>query len=161
MNKSHLNPKSNPLDALFSPKEIAQNPIKMVYGVSVNFKRFKDKRYLVKKLYQIIQNPDYPIDQVSIQWRISVVEFLEKFFRSSFTCTRDLKRKTEDFLDGYEVRRKPVSERIRKARKKKRWSQQDLALHLGYKNHVAIVHFERGLRYPPAKVFRWLDDEKM
>ena len=157
----HLNPKSNPLDTLFSPKEIARNPIKIVQGISVDFKRLKDKRYLVKKLCQITQNPDHPIDSVSIQWRVSVVEFLEKFFRSPFTSTRDMKRKAEEYLNGYEIRRKPVGERIRKARKKNRWSQQELAKHLGYKNHVAIVQFERGLRYPPAKVFGWLEEEKM
>lgn len=161
MNKSHLNSKNNPLEALFSSKEIAQDPIKIVHGVAVDYKRLKDKRYEIKKLSQILHNPDHPMDPVSTQWRISAVEYLEKFFRSSFTCTRDMKRKTEDFLNGYEVRRKPVSERIKKARKKKRWSQQDLAQHLGYKNHVAIVQFEKGLRYPPAKVFRWLDNEKM
>lgn len=161
MTKSHLTLKRNPLDVLFSSKEIAQDPIKIVHGIAVDYKRLKDKRYVVKKICQIIQNPDRPVDPVSTQWRISAVEYLEKFLRSSFTCTKDMKRKTEDFLNGYEVRRKPVSERIKRARKKKRWSQQDLAQHLDYKNHVAIVQFEKGLRYPPPKVFRWLDDEKM
>ena len=161
MTKSPLNPNRNPLDVLFSSKEIAQDPIRIVHGISVDYKRMKDKRYVVKKICQIIQNPGRPMDSVSIQWRISAVEYLEKFLRSSFPCTRDMKRKTDDFLNGYEVRRKPVSERIKKARKKKRWSQQDLAQHLDYKNHVTIVQFEKGLRYPPAKVFQWLDDEKM
>lgn len=161
MTKSKEKPNRNPLEVLFSSKEIAQDPIRIVHGISVDYKRLIDKRYVVKKLFQILQNPDRPMDPASTQWRIEAIEYLEKIFRSSFPSTRDMKTKTEDFLNGYEVRRKPVSERIRKARKKKRWSQQDLAQHLGYKNHVAIVQFEKGLRYPPAKVFQWLDDEKM
>jgi len=161
MAKSHLKPKSNPLEVLFSSKEIARDPFRIVHGISVDYKRLIDKRYVVKKLCQILQNPDHPMDSVSTQWRISVVEFIENFFRSPFVNTRDFKSKTADYLNGYEIRRKPVSERIKKARKKKRWSQQELARQLGYKNHVSIAQFEKGLRYPPAKVFRWLDNEKM
>ncbi len=160
-NKSYQNPKRNPLEILYSTKEVAKDPIKIIQGVSVDFRRMKDKRYVIKKLCQVIQNPDHPMDPISTQWRVSAIEFLEKFFKSSFSSTRDMKRKTEDYLNGFEVRKKPVAERIRKARRKKRWSQQELAKHLGYKNHVSIAQFEKGLRYPPAKVFRWLEDEKM
>ena len=161
MSKLGINPNRNPLELIFASKDVEQDPIKMVQGVSVDYRRLRDKRYVVKKLLQIIQQKDHRKNPTSTQWRVGVIEYLEKFFRTSFTCTRDMKMKIGDYLNGYEVRKRPAAARIRRARKKKRWSQQDLAQHLGYKNHVSIAQFEKGLRYPPAKVFRWLEDEKM
>lgn len=157
-NKSHLNSNRNPLEILYSTKEIAKDPIKIIKGISVDFRRLIDKRYLVKKLCQIIQNPDQPMNLgVSTQWRVSVIEFLENFLRSPFTSTKVMKMKTEDYLNGFEVRKKPVGERMKLARRKNSWTQKELAMHLGYKSYVSIIQFERGSRFPPKKIFQWLE----
>lgn len=158
-NNSHQNSKRNPLEILYSKKEIAKDPIKIINGVSVDFRRLIDKRYLVKKLCQIIQNPDHLMNLgISTQWRVSVIEFLEQFFRSPFSSTKDMKRKIEEYLNGFEVRKKPVGERIRIARKKNGWTQKKLARHLGYISYVSIIQFERGSRFPPKKIFHWLEE---
>lgn len=152
---------NNPFEDLFSQDEVSLHPLKTVFGTQVDFRRIKEKRYLLKKTYQIISNPDRLLDSNSVHWRVNALRFLEHKLRTKFVNTRDLKRKIMDFLSDYEVRRIPVNVRIRKARKKKRWRQKDLANCLGYKCHVPISYFEKGLRYPPAKVFRWLKEVEM
>ena len=152
--------KNNPLEFLSLSKETSQDPIKTVHGIKIDLRRIKDERYVVLKLCKIISNPDRPTDAYSLQWRICILRYLENYLRTIFSSSRDFKRKTESYLNGYEVRKKPIGDRIRRARKKKRWSQQELAQHLGYQSHVAVVLFERGLRYPPAKVFRWLEEHE-
>lgn len=148
------------LDGLIS-KYSEELAIKDIQGVKFDIRRIKDKRYVVKKLYQILTNPNNPTDANSFQWRVRTVSCLENLLNTQFTNTRDFKRKTKNYLKNYEVRKKPVTERIKKARKKNGWTQRELAKQLGFKSHVAIVNYEKGKRYPPRKVFQWLEEQGM
>lgn len=121
--------------------------------------RITDKRYFVRKVVQILANPDGFNDADSVQWRVLLVCCFENFLRTKFENTRDFKRKIGDYLKNYDMRRAPVGERIRKARKKLGWTQKRLAEHLGFKRHVTILNYEKGLRYPPDRVFRWLKEQ--
>ena len=76
---------------------------------------------------------------------------------TEFKNTRDLRQKVQKYLKGYEIRKGSTGERIQRARKKLGVTQKELAKELGYKNHTAIAQFEKGLRYPPGKVFKWLE----
>lgn len=134
---------------------------KKIQGVHIDAKGIHNKRYLVKKIYQTLTNPDRPTDSASFHWRVDAVRYLEKMLRTEFRNTKGFKRKIEKYLENYEIRRRPVNERIKKARKKKKWTQKELATHLSYKTHVPIVQFEKGYRYPPEKVFQWLEEERM
>lgn len=120
-----------------------------------------DRRHLVKKLYQKISNLSRPLDTFSIQMRINEIRHLEKLMRTEFRNSRDMRRKIEDYQENYDARKMSVSRRIKKARKKKRLTQRELAELMGYKSHVPITYFEKGLRYPPDKVFHWLEQEGM
>ena len=86
---------------------------------------------------------------------------LERLLKTQFTNTADFRQKVDSFLRGYEVRKADPPVRIKKARKKKKWTQQQLADHLGYKSHAAIAQLEKGLRFPPKKVFKWLEEVGM
>lgn len=132
--------------------------IKFVQGVQIDHRHIKSRRYIIKKLHQIISNPDHPTDAHSLQWRISALRFMEKVLRSEFRNSRDFRRKIDEYLNGFDIRRGPVSQRIKRARKKKGWSQKALATHLGYSTHVSIVQFEQGRRYPTKRIFQWLDE---
>lgn len=134
---------------------------KEIQGIIFDFSKIHNKRYFAKKMYQVLSDPNRPADASSLQQRINIVRCLEKLLRTEFENTRDLKMKTQKYLINYEIRRTPVNERIKKARRKKRWTQKELAQHLGYKSHVPITYFEKGLRYPPEKVFQWLEEAKM
>ena len=135
--------------------------VKKIHGIDVDISRLKDKRYYVKKASQILNNPDRPLDADSVQWRALLVQCLERLLKTQFANTADFKQKIDSFLRGYEVRKDDPAERIKRARKKKKWTQKQLADYLGYKSHAAIAQFEKGLRYPSKKVFQWLEDEGM
>ena len=137
---------------------LAKNAIKNIQGIRIDLRRINDKRYLVKKLYQIILDPDRPIDATSFQWRVNVIRCLENMLRTDFKNTRDFKRKIENYLNNYEIRKGSAADRIKKARKKLKLTQKQAAEHLGFKTHVTFVNYEKGKRYPPDKVFRWLEE---
>ena len=77
-------------------KLLAKYPNKEICGVKIDLRRINDKRYLVKKLYQIILDPDRPTDAASVQWRVNVIRCLENMLRTDFKNTRDFKRKIEN-----------------------------------------------------------------
>lgn len=135
--------------------------VKKIHGVDVDISRLKDKRYFVKKAYQILNNPNRPMDADSVQWRVLLVQCLERLLKTQFINTADFRQKVDGFLRGYEVRKADPASRIKKARKKKKWTQKQLANHLGYKTHAAIAQLENGLRYPSKKVFQWLEEVGM
>lgn len=131
--------------------------IKDIQGIKVDVRQIKDIRYFVKKGYQILTNPNRPNDSDSVQWRVQLVRCLESLLNTQFRNTRDFRRKIKEYLKNYEIRKKPVGDRIKKARKKLGLTQKQVAEQLGFKSHVAIVNYEKGKRYPPNKVFQWLD----
>ena len=149
---------NEPTLVLDMDKLISKYAIKEIQGVEIDLRRIKDKRYFVKKLYQIISNPDRPTDADSFQWRLKAVKVLEKMLRTDFKNTRDFRRKVENYLKNYEIRKGSAAYRIKKARKKLRLTQKQAAEHLGFKTHVTFVNYEKGKRYPPDKVFRWLEE---
>jgi DNA-binding XRE family transcriptional regulator len=131
--------------------------VRNIHGIEVDVTRIKDRRYFVKKAYQILSSTNHPEDSNVIQWRTLLVQCLENLLNTEFKNTRDLRQKVEKYLKGYNIRKGTAAERIQRARKKKKLTQKELAKDLGYKSHVAIAQFEKGLRYPPKKVFEWLE----
>jgi DNA-binding XRE family transcriptional regulator len=132
---------------------------KEVQGIMIDLRRIDDKRYLVKKLYQILSNPNSPRDAYSVQVRTNIVQLLEKLQRTEFINTRDLRRKVDQYLGSYELRTRPVGEKIKRVRKKLKLTQAELAKHLGLSSRVQIAYLENGHRYPPSKIFKWLEDQ--
>jgi len=130
-------------------------------GIQFDLGRIKEKRYFVKKAYQLITSRNTPTDPDSVQTRVLLAEWLEKFLKTAFTGTRDFKQKIQRYLEGYEIRKAPLNERIKKLRKKKGWTQKELAKHLGLKSHVAVVNYEKGLRRPPKRIIQWLEKAGM
>lgn len=137
---------------------VAEYTFNVIQGIKIDLRRINDKHYLIKKLYQIISNPERPTDPDSFQWRVNAVRFLEKALKTDFVNSRDFRRKIEDYLKNYEVRKGSAADRIKKARKKKKLTQKQLAEHLGFKTHVTIGNYEKGKRYPGEKVFEWLKE---
>ena len=131
-----------------------------IQDIQFDLFRIKDKRYFVKKAYDLISERKNTGPSTT-QTRIFLIQWLEATLRIQFKNTRDMKHKIEKYLGNYQVRKKPVAERIKKARKKRKWTQKELADHLGYKSHVTIAQFEKGLRYPPERIFQWLEAEGM
>ena len=138
-------------------KKLVPN-IRIIQGVEFDMNQYNDKKYFVKKISQILSNKTRPTDSTSVQWRVDAVRRLERMLRTEFKGTRDFKRKTEEYLANYQIRKGSVSDRIKKARKKLRWTQKQAAEHLGFKTHVTFVNYEKGKRYPKEKVFEWLKE---
>ncbi len=128
---------------------------------NTNFKGKEDIRYKAKKLYQTITNQDQPLDAFSLQKRVNTVRYLENIQGTQYRSTRDMRRKIEYYLKDFDARRNPIHIRLRRARKKKKLTQLELANRLGYKSHVAITQFEKGLRYPSDRVICWLEKAEM
>ena len=116
----------------------------------------KDIRPTVKRLWLDLTDPDRPRDSVSVDYRIGRIRYLEKLFRTEFANTADLRLHMERFLDGHDGRRLPVPLAIKRARKKLKLTQRQLAEMLGLKDHTLISKYESGNRVPTANVLEWL-----
>lgn len=130
-------------------------------GEKIDLSRLADKAYLVKKIYQIVLNPNRPYDYHSFYRRVDLIAVLERMLRTEFRNTRDMKHKVADFLSGYDLRKVDTKIRIRKMRKGQRLTQQQLAERLGYRSHVPIAQMETGTRPASKRVLAWLEEEKM
>lgn len=126
-------------------------------GIEVDLSRIGDPRYFAKKASQILNNKDSPVDRESFEMRVILVNLLERILKTDFKNTSDFRGKIGRFVDGYDLRKDKVSERIRKARKKERLTQQQLADKLLFKKHTSIAQYETGKRYPPRHVLEWLE----
>lgn len=141
-----------------------------IAGMEVDIRKFRvHEIYFVKKAYEILNTP-YVGD---LRWRINLVRCLENALKTKFASTRDLKKKVIGFLkrakkgkvkrDVQTMRElqsimKTPGQRIEKARKKLRWTQEGLASYLGFKSKGTITNYEKDERYPPEKVFKWLEE---
>jgi len=120
-----------------------------------------DKRSIVKRIWQILTDPERPWDEAWVDLRVRLIQFLEKRLRKDFASTRDLKQHVERFVAGHDGRRMPISQAIRRARKKRKLTQRQLAEHLGFKDHTLISKYEKGERVPSGKVIEWLKEGGM
>lgn len=135
----------------------AKHPVKKIQGLVIDITK-KNRRYFVKKAFQSLTNPERPMDANSVRRRIVLVRHLENVLRTRFESARDFRRKIENYLKNYEIRKGTAGDRIKKARKKSRLTQKELAKKLGFKTHVTILNYEKGKRYPEEKVFQWLNE---
>jgi DNA-binding XRE family transcriptional regulator len=144
-------------------KLLAKYAIKEIQGVKIDLRRIKDKRYFVKKAYQIITNPNRPTDSDSFQGRTNLVRCLEYMLKTQFRNTRDFKEKCKDFLANTRTKEetenitRSAGKRIMRARKKLKWTQGRLAKELGFKSRKTIQRYENESMYPSAKVSNWLN----
>jgi DNA-binding transcriptional regulator YiaG len=129
----------------------------LIRGVEVDGSRLGDQKYFVKKAYQVLCSADRPSDSSSDQEHSGLVRELERRLKTEFNSTRDLNEKVEKYLAGYDLRKAEPSARLRRARKKLKLTQGELARRLGYTSHVPIANFERGKRPLTRRVSEWLE----
>lgn len=137
------------------------NQIVQYQGIEIDLGRFADRVYLVKKIHQIITNPNRPYDYHSFHRRVDLVALLEGMLHTEFRNARDMNQKLADLHNGYDLRKSDPKIRIRKMRKRQRLTQKKLAMKLGYSSHVPIAQMEGGERRASKKVLEWLEEEKM
>jgi ribosome-binding protein aMBF1 (putative translation factor) len=125
------------------------------------FKTLEEKRQFIRKAYKILTDPNRPTDANSVAYRLELKEYIEDLLGTKSKNTRDFKDSVENFLGGLDQRRRPLPEGIKKARKKMKWTQKQLATHLGYKSHVPIAQYETGQRNPSKRVLQWLKEMGM
>jgi len=116
----------------------------------------KDLRPVVKRLWLELTDPDRPFDPASVEHRLRQIRSLEKKFKTDFLCTGDMRQHAERYLAGFDGRRLPVPQAIKKARKKLKLTQRQLAELLGFKDHALISKYESGKRVPTDRVHEWL-----
>lgn len=121
----------------------------------------KDRRPTVKRLWLVLTDPDRPCDSVSVEYRLGLIRFLEKLMRAEFASTADLRQHVERYLSGHDGRRLPVPQAIKRARKKFKLTQRQLAETLGLKDHTLISKYESGKRVPTGKLLDWLKEGGM
>jgi DNA-binding XRE family transcriptional regulator len=130
-------------------------------GTSLPLEAARDKRSTVKWIWLILTDPDRPCDSAAVDYRVGLIRCLEKLMRKEFASTKELRQHVERCLGGYDGRRLPIPEAIRRARKKRKWTQRQLAEHLGFKDHTLISKYEKGQRVPSDKVMAWLKEGEM
>ena len=116
----------------------------------------KDNRPSIWRIWRVLTDPDRPGDSISVDYRVGLIRYLEKLMRTEFASTADLRQHVERYLSGFDGRRLPVSQAIRRARKKLKLTQRQLAEQLGFKDHTLISKYEKGQRVPSDKVIAWL-----
>lgn len=116
----------------------------------------KDMRPSVKRLWIELTDPDRPCDSVSVDYRVGRIRYLEELMRTEFASTADLRQHIERYLNGHDGRRLPVPQAIKRARKKLKLSQSQLAELLSLKDHTLISKYESGKRVPTDRVLEWL-----
>jgi len=121
----------------------------------------KNKKATVKWIWQVLTDPERPWDAASVDHRVRLIQLLEKLLRKDFTSTRELKLHVERLVASPDGRRMPISQALRRARKKRKLTQRQLAEHLGFKDHTLISKYEKGERLPSAKVIEWLKEGEM
>jgi DNA-binding transcriptional regulator YiaG len=115
-----------------------------------------DKRSAVKRISRALNDPDRPFDPESLDHRLRQIQYLEKLFKAEFSCTGDMRQLIERYLEGFDGRRLPIPQAIKRARKKLKLTQQQLAETLGLRDHTLISKYETGRRVPSNKVIEWL-----
>jgi transcriptional regulator with XRE-family HTH domain len=116
----------------------------------------KDIRPTVKCLWLELTDPNRPCDSVSVDYRVGRIRYLEKLMRTEFVSTADLRQHVERYLGSHDGRRLPVPQAIKRARKKLKLSQSQLAELLSLKDHTLISKYESGKRVPTDRVLEWL-----
>jgi len=137
------------------------NQVVRYQDVEIDLSRFVDRGYLVKKINQIIANPNRPYDYHSFHGRVDLIALLERILHTDFRNTRDMNQKLADFHNGYDLRKIDPKIKIRKMRKRQKLTQKQLAMKLGYSSHVPIAQMESGERRASKKVLAWLEEQKM
>lgn len=157
-------------EAVMSTDERARETIRRIAipSVEVNLNKLKDlgkikdnRKYFVKKVFDILTSPDLPTDPNSVQFHIGAYRCLENILSTQFKNTHDFKEKIARYLGDYDLRKTEPKERLKRARKKAGLTQKDLAALLGFKSQVSIAHIEEGKRYPPKKVLEWLEKQEI
>jgi hypothetical protein len=121
----------------------------------------KDLRPIVKRLWLELTDPDRPGDSVSVDYMVGRIRYLEKLMRTEFASTANFRQHVDRYLSGYDGRRLPVPQAIKRARKKLKLTQRQLAELLGFKDHTLISKYESGKRVPTDKVIEWLKEGGM
>ena len=113
-----------------------------------------DKKASVRRIWEVLNDPDRPCDHISVDNRVEMIRYLERLFRTEIRNKAQLEELVTGFLgDG---RCLPATQAVKRARKKLKLSQRQLAVHLGLKDHTLISKIESGKREPSAKVIEWL-----
>jgi DNA-binding XRE family transcriptional regulator len=119
------------------------------------------QKAFTRKIWELLSDPNRPGDSNAVQFRIELLRYLEKRLRKEFRSTKEAKEEMERHLEGYDGRRLPVALAIRRAREKSKWTQRQLAHHLGLRDHTLISKYEKGERSPSERVLQWLKEGEM
>jgi len=119
---------------------------------------YGDKRLVVRWIWEALNNPDRPCDPASVHERVRMIVYFERLFRTQIQNKGQLGGLVERFLGGRDGRKLSISQAIRRARRKLKQSQWQLAEHLGLKDHTLISKYESGRREPSKKVLEWLKE---
>jgi DNA-binding XRE family transcriptional regulator len=95
----------------------------------------------VKDLYAIISNRELGDDERAVDMRVSIVSELERLTCSNFKDTADFHKKTGSFI----MRESSGGDRLKRFRAEKKWSQGELAIHLGVSQQF-VAQMEQGKR---------------
>ncbi len=93
--------------------------------------------------------------------RVEVVRRIETILKKEFNNTRELTEFVQVYVIDIDNRKLPLNQRLRRARKKQKLSQRELAKMFGFKTHVSIAQFELGKRMPTKAVLGWLESVEM
>ena len=113
-----------------------------------------------KELYEIICNHELGDDSSGVQQQVEIIRELESITGKDFRNTAEFHLEVQAYINKKGERIASLGTRIRKARKRKKWSLKQLSQNLGFRAHSTFSMYEQNRRVPPKEVMEWLIQEE-
>lgn len=114
----------------------------------------------VKELYEIICNRVLGDDSSGVQQKVEIIRELESITGKEFRNTAEFHQEVQAYIKNKGERIASLGARIKRARKRKKWSLKELAKNLGFRSHATFIMYEQNKRLPPKEVMEWLIQEE-
>ena len=113
----------------------------------------------IKRLYQTICKGELGDDPNSLQKRVDIIRYLEGELKTEFRDTKDFHEKIRAFLMYGGKRRATEGRRLKEARERLGWTQEQLAEALRVHRRT-IIRFESNQYRLSRKALKWLKNHE-
>ena len=112
----------------------------------------------IRRHYRDILERKYPDTSDGVFMRLNIIRALERELKTEFVDTGDFRRKMDAFCIGGKRQHLTDGARLRRARRAKKWTQEELAIHLGCTRQT-VIRWEKNFDPISKKARKWLEEQ--
>jgi len=112
----------------------------------------------IRRHYRDILEHKYPDNADGVFMRLNIIRALEGELKTEFINTEDFKRKMDAFCISGKRQYLTDGARLRQVRKRKKWTQEELATHLGCTRQT-VIRWEKNFDPISKKARKWLEEQ--